>query len=216
MLEILEQILEHEFLPITVVILLFIVVMVAYSRGTRRLRFEEKIATSKVNSLAVGLVEIVGNVRAIEQCKPPLFKNECVGYSYEIERIRTDSDTKRDSYYTKYIENHIEPFFIEDDTGKVLVDPEGLMADKLPMSRESRSSYRYSCSYLRDGEKVMVIGRAQAHEGKLIIQRDEQNKIFTLTPYDAVLEERAMKPLMSRVFLYFLIAAVATALIIYL
>lgn len=216
MLEILEQILDHKLLPIALVILAVTWVLVLYSRGTRRERFEEKIATSKVNSITVGLVEIVGNVRAIKQCEIPRFKKRCVGYSYKIERISQDSDTKRDSYHTKYIENHIEPFFIEDDTGKVLIEPDRLMADSLSEDHEYDTDYRHSCSYLEEGDKVMVIGRAHPRGGSLVVQRDEQNNLFSLTPYSAVVQQRAMKPMLFRVCLYLLIAAVVTALIIYL
>lgn len=215
MLEILEQILDHNLFPAATVILVVAAIMLAYSLATRKNRFEEQLATSKVNSITVGLVEIVGNVSAIKQCEIPLFKRGCVGYSYKIERIKRDSDSHRDSYFTKYTENHIEPFFIEDDTGRVLIDPDGLMADNLPQDYEYLTNYRHTCSYLTEGDKVMVIGRAQQHDGKLTVQRDAQNNIFSLTPYDAVVEDRAMKPFMSRLFLYLLVAAVLTALILF-
>jgi len=214
MLEILEQILDHKLLPIAAVILAVTGIMIAYSKATRKERFEEKIATSKVNAISVGLVEIVGNVRPIKQCKVPLFERECVGYSYKIERIRTNSD-RRDSYHAKYTENFIEPFFIEDDTGKVLIEPDSLVADSLPQDYKYKLRYRHSCAYLNDGDKVMVIGRAQPRNGKLVVQRDEKNNIFTLTPFSEVVQQRAMNPLISRFFLYFLVATVVTALLMY-
>lgn len=216
--ELLESIINHELFPLGIVIVVFILAMIAYSKGTKKDRFEKKLATSKINSMSVGLVEIVGHVRAIKQCDIPVFKKTCVGYSYIIERIRHDSERNRNTYHVKYTENHIESFYLEDDTGKVLVEPEGIMADSLPEDFNYRhdTNYRHRCSYLKDNEKVMIIGRAQPRDGKLILVRDEQTKLFHLTPYSAVVHDRAKAPLMSRAFVYCLLAAVVSALIIYL
>ena len=213
MLDLLDAILDNKFAPLIIVIAVVASLIVAYSKATKKHRIEEKLATSRISAISVGLVEIVGHIRAIKQCESPSFKKECVGYSYEIQRIRNDRD--KVSYFTKYTENHIETFFIEDDTGKILVEPEGLMADSLREDRKSKSDYRYTCAHIKDGDKVMIIASAQSRGGELVLQNDEQNEIFTLTPFSAVVDDRVMKPFMTRAFLYFLIAAMVTSLIIY-
>ena len=89
------------------------------------------------------------------------------------------------------------------------------MADSLREDRKSKSDYRYTCAHIKDGDKVMIIASAQPRGGELVLQNDEQNEIFTLTPFSAVVDDRVMKPFMTRAFLYFLIAAMVTSLIIY-
>lgn len=218
MLEPLKPLLDHPLFPVIIVIVLVIWVMIAYSRGTRAERFEQKLATSKIDSTSVGIVELVGYVKAINTCEIPLFKRECVGYSYAIERIRRDSEKNRDSYHLKYTENHIEPFYLEDDTGKILVEPQDLIAESLSedFNYQHSSDYRHRCSYLKNNEKVMIIGRAEPRGGELVLVADEQHKLFSLKPYSAVVSDRASKPLMARGLIYLLVAATVSTLIVYL
>jgi len=215
MLDRFELILDHEFFPLLIVIVVVAWIIIAYSKATKKDRLEEQLATSKISSISVGLVEVVGHVRMITQCESPVFEKTCVGFSYNIQRISRDSDNGRNSYHTKYTENHIEPFFIEDDTGKILVEPAGLQADSLPEDFKYKTNYRFNCAHIKDGDKVMIIASAQPRDGELILQSDKQNDIFTLTPFSTVVHNRAIKPLMTRAFLYLLIAAVVTSLIIY-
>lgn len=217
-MESLESLLGHQFLPVTIVIALVVLAMIAYSRGTRSERFEQKLATSKISSTSVGLVELVGHVKAINTCEIPLFEKKCVGYSYAIERIRRDSERNRNSYHLKYTENHIEPFYLEDDTGKILVEPQGLVAESLTQDFKTRQnvSYRHKCSYFENNDKVMVIGRAEPRDGNLVLVADEKTKLFSLQPYSAVISDRALRPLMAKLFIYLLVAATVSTLIVFL
>lgn len=86
---------------------------------------------SKVRSLAIGLVEIHGSVRADECLIAPFSGNECVFYRYRVEEYRRSTTTSKGKTRTThkwvtiaYGEQKI-PFFAEDETGKVLVNPEG-------------------------------------------------------------------------------------------
>jgi len=98
----------------------------------RRYRLVADTPTSKVRSIAMGLVEINGRARAIELLVTPFSDTECVWYRYEIKEYRqhTSRDSKgrtRTSHRWETIRtgSRATPFFCEDDTAKVWVDPDG-------------------------------------------------------------------------------------------
>jgi len=88
--------------------------------------------TSKIRSMAMGLVEIHGNVEAKETILTPFSQVPCVYYEYKIEEYR--QHTRRDSdgkTHTTYSWDTIAsgsrriPFFAKDDTGEAYVNPKG-------------------------------------------------------------------------------------------
>lgn len=90
----------------------------------RRKRLIENIPTSTVRGMAMGLVELVGKAQRTKNLKGPLSAEDCVAYRYTIERYEQSSKSGRwvtiaqgDSFYC--------PFWIEDQTGKVLVCAQG-------------------------------------------------------------------------------------------
>ena len=80
------------------------------------LRLIQNIPTSKIRSLAIGLVEIKGKVKCIKPLNSHQ-KKKAVGY-YELEEIVTKG--KNTWLTTKFKWNQ---FYLEDKTGKVLIDP---------------------------------------------------------------------------------------------
>jgi len=98
----------------------------------RRYRLIADTPTSKVRSMAMGVVEINGQARAIEKLVTPFSDTPCIYYRYEIKEYRRH--TSRDSkgrtttsyrWDTVRTGNQSTPFYCEDDTGKVWVDPDG-------------------------------------------------------------------------------------------
>lgn len=90
----------------------------------RRKRLIENIPTSTVRGLAMGLTELIGNAHQKIGLKSPFSLSDCVLYTYTIERYERGNKSshwvniaKGDSFYA--------PFFLQDDTGKVLVAPKG-------------------------------------------------------------------------------------------
>jgi Zn-finger nucleic acid-binding protein len=89
-----------------------------------RKRLIEGIPTSTVRSLAVGLVEVNG--RAQPERAPlrgPFSGLPCVLYSYTVEERRQSGNKTRWETIAKGASE--EPFYVQDDTGKVLVVPFG-------------------------------------------------------------------------------------------
>ncbi|MBU4493580.1 MAG: E3 ubiquitin ligase family protein [Nanoarchaeota archaeon] len=88
-------------------------------------RLIENIPTSKIRSLAMGLVEIYGEVVPAykEILKSPFSNKDCVYYSYTIEEYRSSG---KSSHWVTVENGHNEqPFYLKDDTGGVLIDSKG-------------------------------------------------------------------------------------------
>lgn len=88
-------------------------------------RLVENMPTSKVRSLAMGLVEIFGQVLPAERMvmKSPFSNRDCVYYRYTVEELR--SSGKNSHWVTIKKDEKRMPFFLKDETGAVLIDPSG-------------------------------------------------------------------------------------------
>lgn len=103
-------------------------------------RLIENIPTSKIRSLAMGLVEVFGEVVPIQKImlKSPLSNKDCVYYKYAIEEHR--SSGKHSRWVTvKSGEDRVH-FFLQDETGRVLIDPSGAEID-IPLDFEFNSGF---------------------------------------------------------------------------
>jgi hypothetical protein len=79
---------------------------------------------SKIHSLAVGQVEISGRVKEhISLLVSPFSLASCVYYNYKVEELR--SHGKSSSWDTIAEKSSKEEFYVEDDSGKILVNPVG-------------------------------------------------------------------------------------------
>lgn len=99
-------------------------------RAFRKKRLLENMPTSKIRSIAMGLVEIFGKVEpqlVNGLLKGPLSKKDCVYYRYKVEEYR--SSGKSGHWVTINKGEKGVPFFVRDETGVVLVDPKGANVD---------------------------------------------------------------------------------------
>ncbi|MBU0615977.1 MAG: E3 ubiquitin ligase family protein [Nanoarchaeota archaeon] len=96
----------------------------------QKFRLINDTPTSKIRSMAMGIVEIHGNVQAGTILKTPFSQSDCVYYKYEIQEYR--KHTSRDSkghtrtYYSWDTVGSGERrvgFYAKDETGNVWVDP---------------------------------------------------------------------------------------------
>ncbi|MEW6088599.1 MAG: GIDE domain-containing protein [bacterium] len=86
-------------------------------------RMMENIPTSKIRSLALGLVELSGKAEARNKpLQGPLSGKDCVFCKYSIERWERRGKSHS---WAKVVEggSYDIPFYIQDETGKVLIDP---------------------------------------------------------------------------------------------
>lgn len=125
-------------------------------RAFRRKRLIDNLPTSKAHGVFIGLVELKGVV----QCEQPLTSYlagaSCVYYAYQVEErwsrmvTTTESDgrggtrtvTRQESGWTT-VASSIEstPFYVQDDTGSILVRPDGARIEALGVFDEQCSRW---------------------------------------------------------------------------
>ncbi|MCM8829401.1 MAG: hypothetical protein NC824_00140 [Candidatus Omnitrophica bacterium] len=134
--------------------------------GFRKLwtkRLIQNIPTSKIRSIAMGLVEINGIAIPDVLLTGPYTKASCVFYHILVERlVRTQKSTQ----WVKELELKTDiPFFVKDDTGAVIVDPSDVETD-LPLRYTNiENGRRYREWNIMEGEPIYVLGTAKRLEG---------------------------------------------------
>jgi len=123
-----------------VAVALLVVGIVLFIYAFKKMRESLLIAdtpTSKIRSVALGLVAINGSVVAEKVIKTPFSRIECVFYKYEIQEFMNSEarkniggmtiSTSRTSFKWETIEKGQDsvPFSVRDDTGVIRVDPNG-------------------------------------------------------------------------------------------
>jgi hypothetical protein len=94
----------------------------------RHMRLVEDTPTSRVRSMALGRVEVRGRAEGKGPLAAPLTGRSCVWYRWRIEEEVGDSRHRR----WRTLEQGSSdawPFYVEDETGQVLVDPQGANID---------------------------------------------------------------------------------------
>ena len=90
----------------------------------RKKRLIENIPTSTIRGLAMGLVELTGKAKKKIKILSPFTNSDCTFYRYTIERY--EKRGKHSSWVTiSKGDSCFSPFYLEDETGKVLVSPKG-------------------------------------------------------------------------------------------
>ena len=127
----------------------------------RKKRLIENIPTSKIRSIAMGLVEIFGHVIPIKEriLKSPFTDKECVYYKFTIEEYR--SSGKNSQWVTIKKGEQRDLFYLKDDTGKVMIDPTGATI-------EARKNFEYQSGLGKDPPEQVIrflTVNNLAHEG---------------------------------------------------
>lgn len=82
--------------------------------------------TSRIRSMAMGPVEVKGDAESVGRTlTTPLTRKDCLGYRYKIEEERTRTDSEgntRTEWVTIKDITRTVPFYVDDGTGRVLVD----------------------------------------------------------------------------------------------
>lgn len=146
------------------------------------------LPTSDAAHVFVGMNEVVGRAQPVDQpIVAPYSASECVWYRSILEKEEKNSNNNS-SWKTVSDEKSEVPFYVEDDTGKVLIRPKGASVDprhrnrdvhtgkpqrygrlsllgslggSMPLSTSlSTSRYRTTEWYLRPGDEIYVLGEA--------------------------------------------------------
>lgn len=126
-------------------------------------RLIQNIPTSKVRALAMGLVELAGKAIPDVLLTAPYTKSPCVFYHIIIERLeRRYSRHGSHTRWVKEFEMKTDiPFFLQDETGSVVVDPQNADTD-LPLRYTQREgNKRYREYHIREKEEIYILGTAK-------------------------------------------------------
>lgn len=99
----------------------------AFVHGFQALRIQRLIMdtpTAKLRSLAMGMVELQGTVRARSRVTAPFTNRSCAWWEVELQTLR-QSNKGLKQWGTVYREQSGNPFYLEDGTGAGLVYPQG-------------------------------------------------------------------------------------------
>jgi hypothetical protein len=143
-------------------------------------RMIENIPTSKVRSIAMGLVEVYGEVVPLKLLKSPFTGKGCVYYRYQIEELR--STGKSSHWATIRKEESCTPFRLKDETGEILVDCTGANV-------ETRYDTRFESRSGKDPpSQVVSFLRANkiAHEGFLGINKHMRYTEWFIGPKERI------------------------------
>lgn len=167
------------------------------SRKTNFYKLQAILPTSKMNAVAMGVVEVVGDLVEIEPLISPHFKESCIGYSFRIEQETRDKDGKS-SWRTIFTERKTNSFKIKDETGSVKVIGDELEYYITKVDRQNESgSKRYSETYLKNDDYIFLIGYADSDNGETIIKKDDYHKVFGVAvPRDVALRNK-FSPLLT-------------------
>ena len=153
-------------------------------RDLRTLRRIENTPTCKIRSLPMGSVEVVGTAEAEEPLIAPLTGKSVAYYEVRVEELRSSKHGSR--WVTRHHEVENPPFHVRDETGRVLVLPDGSdthlpeayrfqdnRLGSVPAAVEAyrdscgvrtgffRGTYRFREWHIGIGEPVYVLGVAQ-------------------------------------------------------
>lgn len=149
----------------------------------REKRTIENIPTSKVRSLAMGLVEVSGWAQPKALLKSPITATDCVYYKFLVER--RERRGRSDQWVVVSQGASTNYFYVDDGTGRILVDP--VEAD-IHLSQDYRYSdavsagntlgqlfnvgtfsqrMRYTEWYILPGDEVYVMGTVTRWKNEL-------------------------------------------------
>jgi len=119
-------------------------------------RMVENTPTSKIRSLSMGMVELSGKAQRCYDLKSSATKTRCVYYRCRYYRYEKSGDTSR-WVKTRDVSSGGIPFYLEDDTGRVLIHPKGAVM-QAPMTVQSfQGSYIPTLAFqMNDPNKKVV------------------------------------------------------------
>jgi Zn-finger nucleic acid-binding protein len=191
----------------------------------QRKRLIESIPTSNIRSLALGLVEISGRAQPEESLLASPFGGlPCVFYFYIVEeRVGSDQNVRWKTIAKGTSE---QPFFVCDETGRVLIVPLGAKLI-LPDERASRHNWlgelppttvaglnrlgistegwsgsktlRCRETFILPEERIYVLGSALEHHGaRGLVENSSRMYIGSSRDHEFIISDRSEKELLSR------------------
>lgn len=176
------------------------VAFVAGFHAMRMRRLIEETPTSKIRSMAMGRVELVGHVEPRSRVIAPFSGRPCVWWEVEVQTGAASRDGRQTRWNTVHRNHSGHPFYLRDETGVALVYPQGAQV-RLPwgVSEETRGlgvpdpygeymkanglalgkiwalgPMRFRERSLESGTAVYVLGRATPRAQSMTVSWDEE------------------------------------------
>jgi hypothetical protein len=139
------------FIPLLGALLALLCLIAGCRAGTRH-RLIDNLPTSKTTGVFIGLVELKGTAESSGPLTSYLAEGACVHFSWSIEErwsrtvVETDTDSdgktrtrvRRESGWTNVAGDEATiPFYLQDDSGIVLIRPEGAKIEPVAVFRET-------------------------------------------------------------------------------
>ena len=172
---------------------------VAGFRALRLQRIIQTTPTARARSLAMGLVELQGRVLGRSRVTAPFTGRSCAWWEVELQTVRR-SRRGMSTWSTVHREQSGNPFYLEDETGRVMVYPQGasisaghivqeqtggfgvpepyagfMEARGLPLRHLwSLGPMRFQERTLEEGTSVYVLGRACPRPQAVAVSMDDE------------------------------------------
>jgi hypothetical protein len=129
--------------------------LAAWAGNTRRQRWIENVATSRIASAAQGYVELSGRVdqHPGELLPARLSQTPCVWYRYQIEKKDSGGDWRVEEYGSSD-----QTFLMDDGSGACVVDPDGAEITTSHKRTWTEGSLRYTEYLLLPGDELYALG----------------------------------------------------------
>ncbi|EPL9570696.1 hypothetical protein MMK73_002784 [Providencia rettgeri] len=179
-------------------VLTFVFKFIESTPTKRFLKFQKNLATSKIRSVAIGLVEVEGKITSGTEIKSELGNKSCYGSFYFEYSVSKDKDGKK-SYTLQNSKKRMHHFTLTDDTGSINVecDPEYFVYPGLSPHADMESGNRRYTEYILEPKtNYLLIGTADSDEnGKPIIIRKAPHLLLGVSPSDFVVSWNKARPL---------------------
>lgn len=185
----------------------------------RRLQLIRNTPTSRVRSLAMGPVELYGKAEPLDDVlTTPFSGKDCLMYKYKIEEYRLSGDDY--DWVTVEAGRGGVPFHLDDGSGEVVVDPDGVSLniprdnlysvddDEQPPSTEGSvgmivagNDRRYHEHYVEPGEEIYVYGEAMRRDGDVVVNKQADTPMFMISdrPEEELVEGMSKSVVLSTV-----------------
>lgn len=179
-------------------------------------QLQRVLPTSNIRSVAMGLSEISGKAKTIVSNVSRIGSKNCIGFYYTIESISTDSDGDK-SYSIEFSETVCNPFFLEDNSGKIKVMPSEIEFIDFDIDEQYQSALkRYTQYLLFENQEVLLIGKAGlGKNNEPVFEKEQIKNIFGMAPVASVANYNEWRPIMQSAsyFIYFWVITIALLLI---
>ncbi|MDI9244734.1 LemA family protein [Marinobacter sp. CHS3-4] len=142
-------------------------------------RLVEALPTISSQGTSHGLCELKGMIEVDDQCpfiRDPLLDEKCIAFDYTVKEKRGSGKNAR--WKTIEHQKNAVPFWLEDNHGKIKIDPEGADFEYHKHHTETRGDRRYSVSFMDTFINVYCLGFAgldQNQPDRLTIQQDSES-----------------------------------------